>query len=176
MDQQQLALYMGVKLSVKKKNNSKHGFGLLELVFFISILSIVLVASIGFTIRLVFAITHNRHKLLATHYAQEVKEWLNGERESNWEQFQNRASIGAGTTYCINQQLNLAMALDSLTTGVCGFNGVAGQLPNIYRRRLTLIKDRDDTASRINALIEVSWQDEGMLYSETIETLYSFWE
>lgn len=155
------------------------GFSIIEIIVFVSLLSIILVAAVGYTVRLVFTMTHNRHKILATHYVDEVKDWLDGERESDWEVFQGRSSTGTGTTYCMNAPLQLLTRLNTLAAGACGFNGIGAVIPTnplIYRRTLTLQKDQAETARTVTATIRVSWRDEGVLYTESIETIYSLWE
>jgi len=161
-----------------KKNTQQSSFSIIEVIVFGSMLSIVLVAAVAYTVRLVFTMTHDRHKLLATHFVEETHEWLNGERESDWEQFQNYSST-TGTTYCINDPLNLSTTLASLSTGLCGFTGVGTASPTnplIFRRQLILSKDQAGIATRVTATIQVSWQDEGVPYSEEIVTVYSVWE
>lgn len=161
---------------MKQKISNTLGFSIIEVIVFVSLLSIVLVAAVGYTVRLVFTMNHNRHKLLATHYTDEVKEWLNSERESDWEQFQSFASTGSGSTYCLNESLNLLTQLDDLQIAPCAFTGVPPTNPLIYQRQLILSKDRDEIATRVFARIQVSWRDEGVLYTEDIETVYSIWE
>ncbi|PIZ65793.1 hypothetical protein COU87_04905 [Candidatus Roizmanbacteria bacterium CG10_big_fil_rev_8_21_14_0_10_39_12] len=160
---------------MKKITHQTSSFSLIEVIVFTSMLSIVLVAAVGYTVRLVFTMTHNRHKLVATHYVDEVKEWLNGERETDWDQFQGFASVG-GQTYCVNNQLNLNSTLSTLSTGTCNFDGVVGNDPLIYQRQIIMTKNLAANPTRIIALIRVSWRDEGVLYVEQIETIYSVWE
>jgi len=165
-------------VDMHKNNTQQSAFSIIEVIVFASMLSIVLVAAVAYTVRLVFTMTHDRHKLLATHYVEEMHEWLNGERESDWEQFQNYSST-TGTTYCINEPLNLSTTLASLSTGICGFTGVGTATPTnplIFQRQLILSKDRAKTATKVTATVRVSWRDEGVLYSEEIVTVYSVWE
>ncbi len=161
-----------------KNRSSQSAFSIIEVIVFASMLSVVLVAAVGYTVRLVFTMTHDRHKILATHFAEETQEWLNGERESDWEQFQNRSTV-AGTTYCVNNALALSTTLASLSSGACGFTGIGTATatnPLIFRRQLILSKDRAQTATRVTATIRVSWQDEGVLYTEEVVSVYSVWE
>ena len=65
---------------MKKIQTHTKGFSIIEVIVFTSMLSVVLVAAVGYTVRLVFTMTHNRHKLMATHYVEEVKEWYVKER------------------------------------------------------------------------------------------------
>lgn len=161
---------------MKKIINQTSSFSLIEVIVFTSMLGIVLVAAVGYTVRLVFTMTHNRHKLIATHYVDEVKEWLNGERETDWEEFQSFALVDDGQTYCVNNQLNLDSSLSSLSTGSCAFDGVVGSDPQIYQRQIIMKKNLAANPTRITAEIRVSWRDEGVLYTEQIETIYSIWE
>lgn len=162
-----------------KNRSSQSAFSIIEVIIFASMLSVVLVASVGYTVRLVFTMTHDRHKLLATHFAEETQEWLNGERQSDWEQFQNHSTFPSGTTYCVNNALALETTLANLPTGACNFTGVGTASPTnplIFRRQLILSKDRPETATRVTATIQVSWNDEGVLYTEEIVSVYSVWE
>lgn len=148
------------------------GFSIIEVIIFIGILSVVLTAALGFTIKMIMTVRVNEHRLYASHYVEEVKEWLDGEREADWEEFESHATTG-GTVYCINNTLGITDTLDSLVTGVCTTNGLT---PAIYHRELTLSKNSPTTATRVNATVEVTWIEEGVQYVEQIQTGYSVWE
>lgn len=160
---------------MSSQNKTNNGFSIIEVIVFTAMMSVVLVAAVGYTVRLVFTMTHNRHRLLATHYVEEVKEWLNGERETDWQVFQSNATV-VPKLYCLNAPLQLDDTLASLPTGTCDFTGIVGVDPQIYQRRLFLSKNVAGTADRVTAVIQVSWRDEGVLYTEEIETVYSVWE
>lgn len=161
--------------NIKLAKNNENGFSLIEVIVFMTLVSIVLVSAVGFTMRLVHTMTYNQHKLYATHYIQDLKEWLDGEREADWQTFQAYASQG-GTTYCANNALAITSTLASLSTGSCGFTGVGTQDPRVFRRRLILTKDVASTATRVTAVLEVSWMEDNVLETETITTVYSLWQ
>jgi type II secretory pathway pseudopilin PulG len=148
------------------------GFSIIEVIIFIGILSVVLTAALGFTIRMILTVRINEHRLRAGHYVEEVKEWLDGEREADWEEFESFSSID-GTAYCINEPLIITDSLATFTPGPCTSNGLT---PPIYQRLLTLTKDTPDIATRVTATIQVTWVEEGASYVEQIQTLYSIWE
>lgn len=148
------------------------GFSIIEVIIFIGILSVVLTAALGFTIKMIMTVRINEHRLRASHYVEEVVEWLNGEREADWEVFESFSSTG-GTVYCINQPLAINNTLATLATGACTSNGLT---PAIYHRELTLSKDSLTTATRVAATIQVTWIEDGVQYVEQIQTGYSVWE
>ena len=166
-------------MNLQKINTGKKGFSIIEIIVFMTLLSVVLVAGVGYTARLIITMSHNRHQLLATHYTDELKEWLGGEREVDWENFQDHASV-AGIEYCLNNRLDLSDTIDTILTsaslGGCSFTGVSGTDPLIYQRTLFLRKDVAETATRLRATIRVAWRDEGVLYQEEVQTVYSVWE
>jgi len=151
------------------------GFSLIEVIVFMTLVSIVLISAVGFTMRLVHTMSYNQHKLYATHYVQDLKEWLDGEREADWQAFQNYSSQ-AGIAYCANNALAITSTLASLTTETCPFTGVGAQDPKVFRRTLILTKDVPGTATRVTAVLEVSWMEDDVLQTETITTVYSLWQ
>ena len=153
-------------------SRTQFGFSIIEVIIFIGILSVVLTAALGFTIKMIMTVRVNEHRLYATHYVEEVTEWLNGEREADWEEFESHATTG-GTVYCINNTLAISTLFDDLTTGACTTNGLT---PAIYQRELTLSKDIPTTATRVSATVQVTWIEEGVQYVEQIQTGYSVWE
>lgn len=161
--------------TVRNNINKTEGFSLIEVIVFMTLVSIVLISAVGFTMRLVHTMSYNQHKLYATHYVQDLKEWLDGERESDWVTFQSYSSE-AGVAYCVNNEIAISNTLASLSTGTCGFTGVGTQDPRVFRRTLILTKDVPGTANRVTALLEVAWMEDNVLHTESITTVYSLWQ
>ncbi|MFA9288588.1 MAG: prepilin-type N-terminal cleavage/methylation domain-containing protein [Weeksellaceae bacterium] len=160
-----------------KKNQ---GFTIIELIIFITLLSTILVVAASYVTRLLYNMTTNEHRVKARFYAEEVVEWLNGERQSDWQAFQNEASV-AGTVYCLNGTISLDTLLQDLTPGACsgtnnGYVGVGNRAPKIFKRELTLTKNTASNATQVTARITVSWVDRDIEYSVPIETIYSIYE
>ncbi len=95
------------------------------------------------------------HKTKAVFYAEELKEWLDGEHENDWILFSSKAN---GSTYCVNQALTLNTSVSSLTTGTCGMNGVGSISPRIFRREVTLVSN---TPTQVTAHIQITWNETG---------------
>lgn len=158
---------------------TKRGFTLLEVMIFTTILSVVLVSAAAFTTRLVYNLRINEHKILANVYASELLEWLNSEREANWNTVYNMASNSPGTTYCVNGNI-LVTTLSTDTTvfripvagNPCGFDGITGRNPAIFRRELILVRN---STNQVTATVRVTWQEAGVTYSDEIQAIYTSW-
>lgn len=145
-----------------KKNFNTFSFTLIEVLVFVTILTLFFVAAASITTANLRNLKTQEHKILATHYAEELLEWLRGEKEADWNNFINKSSTD-GTTYCFNN-------LDFNSYGYCSSYG----LNNFYQREGTLIKLSDE---RISIRITVSWiESGGTEYSVPINTIFSVWE
>lgn len=160
-------------------NTSLHrqqGFSLIEVIVFVSLVSIILVAAAGFTVQMLHTMSYNQHKLIATHYTNDVKEWLDGEREADWPTFVN-ASSASGSVYCLNNPIAISDDISDFTPttiALCPFTGISGETTPIYRR--TLVLQSANAGSTVTATIEVMWFENGATTSERIETVYSVWQ
>ncbi len=157
----------------KIKQHFQKGFSIIEIMVFVTILNLVFVAAVSLVISSLFRMRVNIHRARAVFYAEELKEWLNGEREADWLGLSGRV----GSTLCANNQLNLNTSFTDFATGTCPFTGVGANNPRIFRRRLTLTQS---TPTQITAIIEVSWNESsanGSLqqFDETIQTVYTNW-
>lgn len=147
------------------------------MIVFVSLVGIILVSAASFTVSLLKKISYNQHRVYATHHASILKEWLDGERLTDWINFQSYASQ-AGKSYCVNNELRLNTRITSLRTldGSCIYNGISGNSPRIFKRVLKLTKDTNSTANRVTAEITVSWFEGEKEYEEVISAGYSVWQ
>lgn len=167
---------MIVQLDAKKYTK---GFTLLEVMIFTTILSVVLVAAAAFTTRLVYNLRINEHKIYANIYSSELMEWLSSEREADWTSIYNAATNSPGTTYCVNDDLQLTTTMaDILPTagGSCLYNGITGKTPTIYKRELILVRNG---VNQVTATVRVSWQERNSgglaTYSDELQAVYTSW-
>ncbi len=158
-----------------RSRQKSDGFSLIEVLVFMTLISIVLISAVGFTLNLVHTMSYNQHKLYATHYVQDLKEWLDAEREIDWQVFQSYASV-AGSTYCANNALAPTDTMAVLGTGPCNFDGVGAQDPKIFRRQIIMEKDDIGTANRVTVVFQVEWMEDDVLQTETITSVYSLWQ
>lgn len=159
------------------KKASQEGFSLIEIIVFVTLVGIILVSAAGYTVRLVQNMAYNQHKIMATRYLEDMKEWVDGERAADWQLFQSKAATGAGAEYCVNDYLYLTSTFhDLIQPPDCPFTGVYGNVrPNIFQRKLVLIKDAE-AANSVTAVMTVSWYEDTTLYSERITSEYSLWQ
>ncbi len=131
------------------------GFSLVEVMVFVAIFSLVFVSATSYAINSLYRMKLTEHRTKALFYAEELKEWLDGEHDVDWIAFSSKAT---GQTYCVNHSLTLSASLSSLSTGSCGTNGIGTIPPRIFRRTVTLTAN---TPTQVTAHIEVTWQETG---------------
>ncbi len=137
---------------------------------FVSLITIILVAAAGYTVKIIQNMSYNQHKMYATRYVEDVKEWLDGEREADWIVFESKAD---GSEYCLNSEILLDFDVFDLDSTVeCDFTGIGNTSPSIFKRTLTLSK----SGTSVTAVITVSWYENTDLRQESLETTYSVWQ
>ena len=156
---------------------TEKGFTLIELIVFVTILSTILVTMAGFTVSIHRRLKINSHKVMANFAGENLKEWLNSRRLSNWPELQAMATPVASPpqTYCANNQINLSDDISTVfTSGACSnYDGITGISPQIFKRELSLIKDPSGT---VTSKITVFWLEDGVTYNVVFSSVYSFWQ
>lgn len=90
----------------KREITKRDGFSIIEILVFVSIISflfITLTATVTASLR---RMGTAESRVYATHYAEELQEWLRAEKETDWNAFIARDVSGSGTVYCFNTELN----------------------------------------------------------------------
>ncbi len=140
------------------------GFTIVEVLIFISLISLLFVTVsyiISGTLR---DATINRHRILASYYANDAKEWLSSERETDWQIFRSYTSTN-GTHYCFDTSVNINWP----QSGVCSAYDTKG-----YKRDVFLTLNPNQTQVTVNII--VSWQDGQNTYKVTDDTIFSLYE
>lgn len=102
----------------------------------------------------------NEHKILATHFAEELREWIRGEKERDWTDF---VSTKMGTWCFTNKTLSWE------STSECGYD-----LDGLYKREADLSANLDQT--QVTVQITVSWNEDNNAYAVPIKTVLSLYE
>lgn len=119
-----------MKKLVQKPNQ---GFSLIEVLIFISVLTVALVALIGSVTYSSLVLADARYRLFATRYNEELAEWLKFQREYyQYQSIVDQSSASPGTVYCFNNT-----DLNWPSSGSCSNNDYS--LNNFYKRELVLI-------------------------------------
>lgn len=160
----------------------RQAFGLMEVVVFVGIISVFFVVAASLATRTLQLTKLQEHKIIATRHAQEVVEWLKGEKEISANGFLERATA-TGKTYCINTTLSHAFTSDwragQTSPGLCtAYDGVrkAEPLPGeppltetaeeikarIYKREVTLTSKPSVAGGPVDQvviLVKVEWME-----------------
>ena len=104
----------------------------------------------------------NQHKLVATHYAEELREWIRGQKEINWDSF----ATGKMGTWCFETEPVAAWP----SAGSCADYS----LDSLYKREVILSANAEVT--QVTAEITVSWREGANVFSVPLKTIYSIYE
>lgn len=140
------------------------GVTLLEVLVFVTILSMLFVGVAAATTSSLRRAQFNQRKIFATRFTEELEEWMRGEKEASWTTFAAKSAVSPGNIYCFN-----SVTLSWPAVGSCG--STYG-LTNLYKREATLI----GTGSQITVNIEVEWLDGANTFSVPVTTVFSQWE
>ncbi len=144
-----------------KKNT--RAFSLIEVLIFVTILSLVFVSAVAVTTYSLRVMTYNEHKILAEHYAEEGLELVKAEKETDWNIFTNLdTSGGTGTTYCI-------ITLDWYNPGVCPGTYFLGN-PNIFSREVVLTNQGSNPVNQTDVKLKVYWTEGHDVFDVTLKS------
>ncbi len=141
----------------------KNSFSLIEVLVFITVLSLVFITATAVTIFSLRAMIISQHKILATHYAEEALEWVKSEKEKDWVNFTKLVyEDGSETTYCI-------ISFDWQIIGPCDKSYFLGT-PNIFLREVKLTNIGSNPVVQTNVEVMVYWQEINDTYNVTLKT------
>ncbi len=143
--------------TVHKKNFKS--FSLIEVLVFITILSIFFIAGLSISLYSLNTLKLAEHKTLASYYGQEAIEWLKKEKELNWDDFIIKASTN-GKIYCLNEL--------TWSEGNCN----SFSLNNFYKREVLLIQNNNS----VNVNLNIYWLEKNNVNNINIKTVLNLWE
>lgn len=192
--------------SLTQKKMSKHllecttterkgGMSIIETLIFIAIISIVLVTLTGITASMMRQMRINYNKIYATHYAEELADWLRVQKDVvGWSAFYLRAT-GLATSqtspalltrsFCVNSPITLTSTYAGLlpAAGTCPASPLgitdATTAPKIYKRSVEFsqtcsVASPCSNARGIRAKIVVQWIEAGGTnFQVEINTIYA---
>ena len=145
-------------------------FTLIEVLVFISILSLFFVAAMTVATFSLKNMKSSEYKILATHLAEQGISWVRSEKEADWSIFTGHGSL-SGITYCLN-------TLDSLVWNspnplICNYD--LGS-PAIFKRELILTNQSGNPVTTTDVEITVSWQEGTIENKLPVKTVLKVWE
>lgn len=149
----------------------RQSFTLIEVLIFVTVFSLFYVVAIATVTVSLRNMKINEHRMLATHYGQELLEWLRGQKDIDWNVFSARASP-AGRSYCFNSEPISAWP----GSGGCGasYNSLT---PAIYNREATLSSVNCGVQiCQVDISVLVTWREFNEPWSVPIKTSLTIWE
>lgn len=176
-------------ISICHRNNCNHqftnmqlkkleSFSLVELLVFVSILSIFFVMAASVVTVSLRNMKFNEHKLKASHYASQLEEWLRSQKEINWGgNLCNGCGSPANFTEIVSQEgnpttfcFNISPIEDWGSVDACADY----DLDLLFKREVIFTPTLTGSyVGQINASITVSWLDLGQQKSVTSNTSFS---
>lgn len=166
-------------------NERKKGFTLTETIVFTAIIATVLLLLVSTSVSTTRQSYISAHKIYATHYAEELGEWLRIQKDLSWQDFysKSQANLATGpTVYCVNGTILLDTILADMGSYLtdpildCVFDGINDGLdstPQIFKRTVSFEEQSDNTKS-VKANIIVEWKEAGGApYSVQTQAIYA---
>lgn len=164
------------------KTNS---FSLVEVLIFTVIISTFFVISLSIVVTSLRNLKYNEHKILATHYAKQLEDWLRSQKEIDWGGspcfgsccltvcgFTERVTDGGlNTKFCFNEPSNLNWNSPD-PAGCDGDYSLGG----LFAREASFQSPADNFISQVDVDITVSWSEIGQAKSYSTKTVFSILE
>lgn len=145
-------------------NKNRKSFSLIEVIVFVSILSLFFVSAASVTTITIKQANSDKNKLLATHYAEELLSALQSEKDMGWEAFVAHAPT-ENTTYCMNGD-EISWSATSCDPQY-GLNG--------FERTVTL-KPIGTPVNQMVILINVKWPEGEGTLQVPLQAVFNLWE
>lgn len=147
-----------------RKKSLHQGFSLIEVLIFITILSLIFIAAAAVGTVSIRNSQNSANKLVATHYAEEAIEWLRSQKNADWVIFTEYGNPPP-KIYCFYTE---PISTWPLTTGNCTNDQV---IDSLFRREVTVAYDI--VLEMVNIDVNVMWSEGGNNYSVPISTVFT---
>ncbi len=152
----------------KIKNNKEIGFTLIEVLIVISIMSIFFISAVTIAIFSLQNLKSSENKILATRYAEELLEWIRGEKEADWNSLKTiRAGNGFFQDWCFNTEPVIDWPSEM---GNCDEDDT--KIRSIFTRVASLKYDTE----KIIIKIKTSWLERNNVVEIPLNTIFSQYE
>jgi type II secretory pathway pseudopilin PulG len=152
---------MSIKKSLLLKTTK--GFSLIEVLIFVTILSLFLITAAAIITATIRQNSLKVNMLKATHYNEELLEWIKSERDIDWNTFVSYGD-SVGKTYCFTSE-DISWSMAS-----CSYD-LAGMF-----KRYGIIKTIGSPVSQVEVTVYTEWQEGGNINSTNLHTIYTIWE
>lgn len=144
----------------------RKSFSLIEVIIFVSILSMFLISAASVVTVTLQQNTLQINKLKARHYTDQLHEWVKVEKEVDWLTFVTRAG---NMIYCFET--------DEPVWGTTAATGSDCPLLQSFYKRYIIFKTIGTGANaQVEAIVQTDWSEVGNSYSTSIHTIFSQWQ
>ena len=149
--------------------NFQKGSAIFEILIVVAIVAVVITSVVASTTGSVRNSLHARYQAESTRRAQELAEWLRGERDTSWTTFAPRASGGIGATYCFGDTLSWAASS-------CSGAGAGAISGTPFTRSVNLRQTTTVTANdTVDVVVTVTWVDGTGSHNSRVSTRLTSW-
>ncbi len=141
----------------------RKAFSLIEVLVFITILAIFLVTAAAIITISLKQNTTKIHMLKATHYNQQLLDWLRSEREQDWSAFAAHAD-SYGKTYCFTD------TVPSWSIASCGY-----ALEGLFKRTV-VVTSTGTPPTQVEIAIQTDWEEAGGILNAKLHSVFTLWE
>lgn len=169
-------------------NKHLKSFSLIEVLIFVSILSLFFVTAAMVIVAVLQNTTTNQNKIKATHYVEELRSWIQSEKEINWggEIYNPDNPVVSFTQQISQPQTDFCFNSSPITSwpSNAGASNCDFSLDNDFRRIATFSAVLADPTSspggsyinQVSVNILVEWKDGARIYSTPLKTVFTIWE
>lgn len=140
------------------------GQSLFEVVLALGLATLIIVAIVSLATSSVRNTSFSKDKTVATRYAQEITEWLRGQRDEDWDVF------STNILFCPTPPH--VQCFDELIWGDCGACSSTELIENKFIREISFTSVAADS---ISVEIKVSWSDSQGLHEVRSSTILTDW-
>jgi Tfp pilus assembly protein PilV len=155
-------------------------FSLIEVLIFVVVFSLLFITAAAIVTSTLRVTKENQNKIKASHFVEELREWLRSEKETNWggsvyvgsvNSFTEQVTQSSPTTsFCFNS--SPISAWPSTGTSNCNFT-LDGQFRRIATFSATVV---NGFVNQISANISTEWKNGEEIRLIPLQSVFSIWE
>lgn len=168
-----------------KPSKSIKGFSLIEVLIFVTVFSLFFVMAAAVVTTTLRITKQNQNKIRATHYAEELREWLSSEKEINWGGSLCSGCIISNTTPFTERTTQVVPKTDFCFNDPLlpqwpgpGASSCYMNLDNQYRRIATFSATSvvGGYVNQVGVSISVEWKEGSQTLIVPMQAVFSIWE
>lgn len=141
---------------------SAGGFSLVEMLVFVAVVSIFFTIAASVASYLIRNAVTNERKIVASHYSEELMEWLRSEKDVDWGSFLRNANLSNTSTVCFND---------------LSWSDSCSKIDNLYSRQAAFEAVYSGSVIyQVKVRVGTSWDEARGVNEVPLESIFSVWE